>query len=158
MRRIALVCSAFCLLACAKTESADADSAAAAAMAAPAPAPAPLTLAEVSGTWTVRVMPDVGDSTLLTYELTATADSSGWSIKLPDRAQAIPLHMVRADADSVMTSAGPYSSALVKGVNVTTESVVRLQDGKLVGRSVAHYSVKTADSVRTLRTEGMRKP
>ncbi|MEP7346549.1 MAG: hypothetical protein ABI877_14860 [Gemmatimonadaceae bacterium] len=156
MRRLALLCSAFCLLACAKTENANPDSVAAAAAA--AAMPAPITLAEVAGTWTVRVMPETGDSTLLTYELTATADTSGWSIKMPDRAKPVPVSMIRTDADSLMTAAGPYPSALRKGTKVTTESVVRLQDGKLVGRSIAHYSVKTADSVRVVRTEGTRKP
>jgi hypothetical protein len=31
-------------------------------------------------------------------------------------------------------------------------------DGKLIGRSTAHYSVTTADSVRALITEATRKP
>jgi hypothetical protein len=33
-----------------------------------------------------------------------------------------------------------------------------MKDGKLVGMTTAHYSVKTADSVRKLKTEGTRMP
>lgn len=161
MRRLALLCSAFSLLACAKTDKAAADSAAAAAAAAvtpaPPPAPAPIALADVAGKWTVRVMAEANDSTLLTYELTATADTAGWSIKFPDRAKPVPLR-VKTDADSILTSAGPYPSALRKGVKVTTDGSLRLRDGKLVGSSTAHYTVKTADSVTVVRMEGTRKP
>ena len=56
-----------------------------------------------------------------------------------------------------MGDAGPYESVLRKGVKVTTHSVFRLQDGKLVGTTVAHYAIKGADSVRNLRSEGTRE-
>jgi len=46
---------------------------------------------------------------------------------------------------------------LRKGVKVTTHSVFRLQDGKLVGTTVARYTTKGADSVRNLRSEGTRE-
>jgi len=36
--------------------------------------------------------------------------------------------------------------------------VFHLQNGMLKGTTIAHYSVKTADSVRTLMTEGTKKP
>ena len=52
--------------------------------------------------------------------------------------------------------AGPYESVLRKGVQVKTTTVFRLQDGKLVGTTVAHYTTKGADSVRNLRAEGTR--
>jgi hypothetical protein len=115
-----------------------------------------LALADVAGRWKVRVMPETGDSTLLTYELTATGDTTGWSIKFPDRTEPVPVRVVSVSGDSVMIQSGPYPSALRKGVKVTTNGVLRVQDGKLIGRTIAHYSVKTADSVRVLRMEGTK--
>ena len=60
---------------------------------------------------------------------------------------------VTADADSLMVSSGPYESVLRKGVQVTTQGVLRLVDGKLVGMTIARYSPAGADSVVRLRTE-----
>ena len=154
MRRIALVCGIFALVACAKKETANTDTASTAA--APPP-PAAISLADVAGTWDVKVMPETGDSTILTYELTATPDAGGWSIKFPGRSKPEAVRAT-ADGDSIITEAGPYPSALVKGATVTTNGSLRLVDGKLVGRSVARYSVKTADSVRTVRLEGTKRP
>ena len=160
MRRMVLICAALGSAACMGGEKANTDSAAAPAAATPAPAPSPpaITLGDVAGKWDVKVMPETGDSTLLTYELTATADTTGWGIKFPDRAKPVPVHVTRVEADSIVVDVGPYPSALRKGTSVTTHGVYRLKDGKLVGQSVAHYSVKTADSVRTVRMEGTRKP
>jgi hypothetical protein len=55
-----------------------------------------------------------------------------------------------------MIDAGPYPSVRRKGVTVSTNAVSRLQGGNLVGRSTAHYQVKTADSVLTLNSVGTR--
>jgi hypothetical protein len=41
-------------------------------------------------------------------------------------------------------------------VQVWTHGVSRLQNGMLTGTTTAHYSVTTPDSVRVLRTMGMR--
>ena len=157
MRRHALLYGIVLLVACGKSDdaAAPADSAAIAPAAA---APAGLALAEVAGRWNVRVMPETGDSTLLTYEMTATGDMNGWTIKFPDRTDPVPLRVTSVAGDSVVVEAGPYESALRKGVTVSTMSVLRLQGGMLVGRSTARYSVTTADSVRMLRTEGTRIP
>jgi len=119
-------------------------------------APAALALADIAGRWTVRVMPEMGDSTLLTYELTATGETNGWSIKFPDRAETVPVRVMNVAGDSVMIETGPYQSALQKGVNVSTNGAWRMDSGKLVGRMTAHYAVPTADSVRVLRMEGTR--
>jgi hypothetical protein len=154
MRWIALPLCAVALVACAKTEkAAPKDTGVAPA----AVAPAKLSLSDVAGKWSVKAMNQAGDSTLLTYELTASADTAGWSIKFADRPNPVPAH-VRADGDSVIIDAGPYPSALRKGVQVTIHGSSRLQDGKFVGMTTAHYSVKTADSVRVIRTEGTRMP
>jgi hypothetical protein len=55
-----------------------------------------------------------------------------------------------------MTQAGPYPSVRRKGVQVTTDGVMRLQAGSLVGTNTAHYKVKTADSVLVLNTTGTK--
>jgi hypothetical protein len=159
MRWITLPVCAVALVACAKSETpADTTKAAAATpVPAVAPAPAKLQLSDVAGKWNVKAMNAAGDTTLLTYEMTATADTTGWSIKFADRPNPVAAH-VMADGDSIILKAGPYPSALRKGVQVSIDGSSHLQDGKLVGMTTAHYSVKTADSVRTIKTEGTRMP
>jgi hypothetical protein len=157
MRVAALLSSAVLLIACAKTEEKPADTATAAAAPAPAPAPAPaLSLASLAGKWTQVAKAEGTDSVLVTGELNATADASGWTMSLPGRPN-IPL-TVKADGDSVIVDAGPFESVLRKGVQVTNHGVYRMQGDKLVGKTIAHYSVKTADSVRRIDSEFTRKP
>lgn len=154
MRRLGLLCGVAILVACEKPkEQPPADTGMAAA---PAPAPAtPISLADVAGKWTMRTMPENADTTLITYELVAGADTSGWIFNFPKR-KPVPIH-VTVSGDSIITEAGPYESVLQKGVQVTTNSVIRLKDGKLVGTTIAHYA-SGADTVRLLRTEGTRNP
>ncbi len=160
MRHVITCCCAAVLIGCAKSEKEPApDTTAAAAPAAeatPAP-PAKLSLADLAGKWTVRTMAETGDSTLVTFEMVATADSSGWKFNFPKR-KPIPVRVVAVDADSLVTEAGPYESVLRKGIQVRTHTVSRLQDGKLVGTTVAHYATSGPDSVRNLRFEGTRAP
>ena len=140
-------------LACAKKEEAPPPDSVPAAVPAPPPA---FSLASAAGTWTYLAKTATGDTTLVTAELVATADTTGWMLKLPNR-KPIPLK-VSVSGDSLMTSAGPYESVLRKGVKVTTEGVARMVDGKMMGTTTAHYSVKTADSVRHMITEATKKP
>ena len=126
----------------------------AAAPEAPA-APAPIALADIAGKWSVRTMAETGDSVLVSYELVASSDTSGWSLNFPKR-KPIPMRVVAVAGDSVVTEAGPFESALRKGIQVSVHSVTRLQDGKMVGTTVAHYATTGADSVRKLRFEGTR--
>lgn len=163
MRATAFLSCAVLLAACARGEKAPADTtaatpapaAAAPAPAAPAPAPpAALALADLAGKWTQQVRRENSDSVIVTAEVVATADPSGWTIKLPGRA-VMPLR-VTVGGDSLMTASGPYESVLRKGVQVTTSSVLRMQDGKLTGITTAHYKTTAADSVTRLRTEMTR--
>lgn len=153
-------CGAAVLIGCRKSEkrvATDTTTAAAApAAATPAPAAGALSTSDLSGKWKVRTMNEAGDSTLVVYVLNATGDPAGWTIAFPGRAP-IAVHVVVA-GDSVITDAGPYPSALRKGVQVTTHGVGRLQNGKLVGTTVAHYKTSGPDSVRRLRFEGTRQP
>jgi hypothetical protein len=160
MRHVVTCCCAAVLIGCAKTEKQpDADTTAAAAPAAEA-APAPvakLSLADLAGKWNVRTMAESGDSTLVTWDLVATADTTGWTMTFPKR-KPIPVRVVAVDGDSLVMDAGPFESALRKGVKVRTHSVSRLQEGKLVGTTVARYATSGPDSLRQLRLEGTRAP
>jgi hypothetical protein len=103
----------------------------------------------------MKTMTEKGDSTLLTFTMTATSDTAGWSITFAGRAP-IPGRVLSVAGDSLVLHAGPYESALRKGVQVVSHTILHFQDGKLVGTTTGHYSVKTADSVRTFRMEGTR--
>lgn len=158
MRHLIIVASAAALLGCAKADKpADTPAAAPAATPAPVPPPPGITLADVAGKWNVVGKNETGDSTLVNYVFTATPDSSHWTMTFPGR-PAVPVHVVSVAGDSIEIAAGPYSSVLRKGVQVKTHGSLRMQGGKLVGTTRAHYSVKTADSVRVLKTEGTRAP
>jgi hypothetical protein len=119
-------------------------------------APAMVSLAEVAGTWNVRVVADSGtrDTTTTTYVLEAKADTAGWTITYADRAP-IPVR-VWAQGDSVIAEAGPYPSVRRPGVQETTHSVFRLQGGTLVGSAIARYATAGADSIVRLRVAGGR--
>ena len=157
MRRITTLCCAILAAACSKPEKAADSAAAATATPAPPPAPAPIKLADVAGKWTVKTMSATSDSVLATYVLDAKADSTGWTMTFPN-GKPIPVHVVAMSGDSIVTHAGPFASVLRKGVQVSTDGVLRLQNGKLVGFTTSHYSVKTADSVVHFRGEGTRAP
>jgi len=152
MRTFTLCCCIALMAGCAKPEQQAAKDTTGATLAAGA-TPTPITLAAVAGKWTMRTMAANSDSVLLTFDMDATGEA--WTFNFPGR-PPVPVRILATDADSIVTEAGPYESALRKGVQVTTHSVMRLQDGKLVGNVVAHYSTTGADSVLNLRTEGTR--
>ncbi|HJR36565.1 MAG TPA: hypothetical protein VJ817_16530 [Gemmatimonadales bacterium] len=119
--------------------------------------PAPISLAEVAGRWTVRTMAENSDSVLVTSEMTVTADTSGWMTMIPGR-PAMATRVIEVAGDSIVTEFGPFESVLRPGVQVTTRSVMRLRDGKLVGHLMARYATTGADSVARLRLEATRVP
>ena len=154
---IALCLCAAVLAGCAKKDNAAVDTSTMAASTPVATAPASVNLADVAGKWNVRAVPATGTDTMPTNSvITATSTTSGWTITFPGR-KAIPMK-VTVDADSIMTEAGPYPSVRRKGVQVNTNSVMRLQGGSLVGNTTAHFKVKTPDSVMVLNTTGTRAP
>lgn len=155
MRRVALCCCLAVFAGCAKSDKPPVSDTAAAASDAPAMA-APITLADVAGKWAMRTMAERGDSTLVSYEMVATADTSGWTLNFPKRAP-IPARVAVA-GDSIILETGPYESVLRKGVKVAVHTVLRHQDGKLVGTAVARYAQSGADSVANLRIMGTRAP
>lgn len=150
LRRTAFtLCSASLLFGCAKTETAATDSAAA-----PAPTPAGLTAGDLTGKWDMRAVPVSGDTTPTTFVITAGTDNTGWTLTYPNRA---PLPMrITIDGDSVVSESEPYESVRRKGVQVRTNTVLRLEGENLVGSAVARYTTKGADSVLNLRVTGTR--
>jgi hypothetical protein len=157
MRIAILLGIATAIVGCAKADTKAADSAAAAAATVTPAAPAPIKLADVAGKWNVVGKDAATDSTLSSYVLTATADTSGWTITFPNR-PPVAMRVVSFGGDSVVTESGSYESVLRKGVKVTLTGASHFKDGKLMGAAIAHYAVKTADSVRNLKTEGTRAP
>lgn len=156
MRVTALLGIALVAAACSTKEAPPAADTSAAMAPAPA-APAAMTLASVAGQWDTKVMPMDKDTTLTTNVLTATADTSGWSLTQPT-GNVVPLHNVTLDGDSVAAEGMGFKSGVRAGMTVKHLRVVyRMQDGKLMGIATAHYETKTADSVRTFRFEGTKK-
>lgn len=157
MRRLAICCAALALAAgCAKSDKSATDTAAVPEPAM-APPPSAITLADVAGTWNQKTMAESGDSVLTTSVLVATADTTGWTFSLEGR-KPVPVRVVTVGGDSIVTVTGPFESVLRKGMKVTTTSVMRLEDGKLVSATTARYATKGADSVRQLRVIGERAP
>ena len=156
--RIALASSTILLVgACAKKEEPAKETTAAMAPA-PAPAPAPtMALADVAGKWQFSSIPMAGKDTSPTkYVLTATADTAGWTLTFPDK-QVVPVK-VTVSGDSVQLASGEFKSQRRKNTKVKTETTLRMQDGKLVGLTNAHYSTTGPDSTLQLKSEGTKMP
>ncbi len=143
------LCSAILLLGCAKTETPAVDSAAVIP-----PPPAGLTAADVSGKWDMKSVPVSGDTTPTTFVLTATSDNNGWTLNFPNRRPVAT--RVTIAGDSIVSESDPYESVRRKGVQVRTNTVLRLEGGNLVGNTVARYTTKGPDSVLNLRVTGSR--
>ena len=118
-----------------------------------AEAPAPMNYA---GNWTVTSMPEGRDTVLVTYDMVATNDQSGWSVTLPGRPVQTP-RIVSMSADSVVLELDPFESVLRPGQMVTTHTVFRMEGGRLVGTTIARYPTGGADSVTVLRVQATRK-
>ncbi len=159
MRRVTLSLSAIlCGLligACAEQEGTDEMEAADEQMTeAPAAAEAPtVSLEQFAGTWDATTYLESGDT--VDYTMTATADTTGWMIDLPDR-DPMPMRILAVEGDSVVSEIGPYESILREGVMVTVRSVSRIQDGRMIGTMEARY--QGADSVTVVNgtMEGTR--
>ena len=110
----------------------------------------------VAGTWSVSVMPEDRDTTLLLFMLNATNEATGWTMTLPNR-EPMEVKVVSMDHDSIVFENGPFPSAIQKGVMVRQRSTVRLEGDTIRGRTIARYDVKGADSLRVLRTQAVRQ-
>jgi hypothetical protein len=155
MRRFACFSCAAILVGCGKAEVQPARDTTAVAPA-PPETRAAISLADVAGKWKLRTMDEAGGN-VVESELTATADTSGWTLTRPN-GKSVPVRVVAVGGDSIITEAGPYESALRKGVPVRVHTVIRLREGKLVGTTEARYTMKGGDSVANRPTEGTRAP
>jgi hypothetical protein len=124
-----------------------------------APEPAEPSLADFAGTWTFTGTTETGQ-TPPPYELTATADQSGWTFRFPDFPErgVIPVRVLEVAGDSVVTETDRFESALRPGLQVWTRTVYRREGDRLVGDLVAHYETPEADSVLHIDVEGTRAP
>ena len=157
MRGFTCLCCAAILAGCSKPESRPAESQTAMDTAPAAPAPeasATISLADVAGKWKMRSTDSAGGTPVET-EMTATADSTGWTMTAPNR-KPVPIRVIAVGGDSIVTEAGPFESFIRKGMQVTTRNVNRLQGDKLVGTIEAHYVTKKGDSVAYRKSEGTR--
>jgi hypothetical protein len=155
MRCFAFFFCAAILVGCGKSEVQPARDTTAVAPATPE-TQAAISLADIAGKWKLRTMDEAGGN-VVESELTATADTSGWTLTRPN-GKTVPVRVVAVGGDSIITEAGPYESALRKGVQVRARTVIRLREGKLVGTTEARYTMKGGDSVANRPTEGTRAP
>jgi hypothetical protein len=149
MRRLVVLGCVALVMGCSKQ-----DAAPAADTMAVAAAPT-VNLADVAGTWDMKVMGLTSDSVVASGEIVATATTDGWMMNLPNR-PPIPTR-VSVSGDSIMIDAGPYESVLRPGTQVSTHTVTRLQGGRLVGTTLATYA-SGENPVVNLRMEATRKP
>jgi hypothetical protein len=87
--------------------------------------------------------------------MTATPDMTGWMQMFQGR-EPLPVRVTAVEGDSIMFEVGPYESVLRPGVQVSTQSVARLQDGRLVGTTMARYQTAAADSTLRVTFEATR--
>jgi hypothetical protein len=141
--------------ACAEQEAADEtmETSEPAATEAPEAPAATVSLEDFAGTWNATTYLESGDT--VEYTMTATADTTGWIIDLPDR-DPMPMRFLAVEGDSVVTEIGPYESILREGVMVTVRSTSRLQDGGMVGTMEATYAGGEGETVVGGRVEGTR--
>ena len=103
--------------------------------AAPAPAAAKCTA------WDVKTMIGPKDSVVTTSVLQSSPDGKTWSMKLASRPDPIPVRVLVAGGDSMVTEAGPFPSVLRPGQTVTTLHVVSHTKGSTMsGTMEAHYA------------------
>jgi hypothetical protein len=146
MHRSSLICATLLIVACSKPQ----DSATRADTTA---APALFSLSSAAGQWNVKGYNAAGDS-IVGYVLTATNDTTGWTITFPGR-PAMPMR-VSVVGDAIRTTAGPYESVLRPGVQVRTEATMRMNGDSIYGNTVAHYAGTGPDTMLNIRAVGRR--
>lgn len=114
-----------------------------------------VSLADMAGTWNMRTLNMAGDSVLVTYDIFATNDVTGWTLTFPGRAP-IPVRVIEVAGDSVIIDAGPYPSALQHGVTVSTRFDMKLEGDRLAGLIAAVYNMPQGQTRVPLRVEGTR--
>lgn len=156
-RSLVLSLCALTLAACAPDaaeEEMEVDEAAEVGQPAEAPAESPdAALAPFAGTWEVVAIMESGDT--VPFTLTAIGEPASWTVTLPDR-EPMPLRIVSADDEELVTEMGPYPSLLREGVDVTVRQVARIEDGRLTGTMEAQYAGGDDEQVVGGTIEGSR--
>jgi len=153
MRIAALLGCAVLAVACTTKESAPpADTAAAAAVPA---GPEPVALGHLAGIWNVTAKPEGKDSVATTYVLNNT-DTTDWTFAFP-KGKPVHQRVTAVHGDTVFLETDLFDSDVRKGLKVRTNSEVWEMDGKLMGKTTAHYQTTGPDTVRVFITEGVRK-
>jgi len=154
VRQGALLCLSILIVGCNGGERRTAvDSTAAATRA----APASLALADIAGRWTISAFREGGSISYVTYDMTVTGDTSGWTVVFPDR-PPMPARVLALAGDSFVVEIGPYRSVVRPSVKVVARTTGRLVNGRLIGRFAAHYGMSGPDSLVVGRFEGLRAP
>jgi hypothetical protein len=152
-RRASVLLSMVIVLACGGEPAAEEGGTAATAEAAAGPEEA---LARFAGRWRVSARDEAGGE-LPGHVVTATADTTGWSITFSDR-PAIPLRIVDASGDLVVTQTDPYESVIRPGVRTTVLFVTRVSGDSTRGRLIAMYDVSGSNAILRGTTQGTRQP
>ena len=119
----------------------------------PADSPA-VTLASFNGTWDVNVMPEGSDSVATSHVLVVT--DTAWRVEFSDR-PGVTARMTGMRGDTVTSEAGPFESGVRRGMQVRTTNSYWLQDGKMMGKTIARYETTGADTVRHFHSVGTRR-
>jgi len=98
---------------------------------------------DFAGTWEGSSL-DTAGNPLVRTELIATGSETGWKLNLVNAADTTKrttteVRVVSRAGDSVVVESGPYPSVLRAGQQVTTRTVYRLENGRLVGITDATY-------------------
>lgn len=133
--RAVLFLSAVCLTAVASTAAAQHQAAP------PAPQAAGLKARDVAGTWTFEssVKNAAGQDTVVSSEVTVSADGKTWVTHLAGR-EPIATRVVAMAGDSVVTESGPFASVARPGQKVRTVEVFHFKGNDAWGTIEARYS------------------
>ena len=144
--RPVLFLSAVCLTACATTVAAQQATNAMATKLKPA---------DVAGTWTFQnsVKNAAGQDTIVSSELTVSADAKTWTTHLAGR-DPVVTRVVTMGGDSVVTESGPFPSVARPGQKVRTQETFHFKGNEAWGTIVARYSNR---DVVTGTIKGTRK-
>jgi hypothetical protein len=115
--------------------------------------PAALTLADFAGTWESTAALDGVDEPVRST-MTGSTSGDDWTLSYADR-PGIPL-TVSVQGDSLISESAEYESVLRPGVMVTVRTVSVLQDGDLVGRTVATYRTANGEQLVPGTSRGVR--
>ena len=97
--------------------------------------------ADVAGTWTLQnsVKNTAGQDTVVSSELTVSADAKTWTTHLAGR-DPVVTRVVAMAGDSVVTESGPFPSVARPGQKVRTQETFHFKGNDAWGAIVAYYS------------------